>query len=200
MATHNDLLLQIEDKELRTKIQSEFNRLNRTRKFSSSKTTLYTNHLYYDVNLGGAYIDLNPWEKGVLEEESRRPDFVCWLRNVQRASWALCLPYEIEGEIRGFYPDMLIVRKVDDKYVFDVLEPHGNQFKDNLAKMKSLVEYAKENPCLARVQMIRMDNIFGKPVFKRLDATKSYIKQVIPKTSTPDQFDELFKNHGEILS
>ena len=71
----------------------------------------YTNHLYVDPNTGIAKIKLNTWEDGVLREEMRRPDFVCWLRNVSRAQWALCLPYDYNGEKKGFYPDMMIVRK-----------------------------------------------------------------------------------------
>ena len=42
----------------------------------------YTNHLYVDPNTGIAKIKLNTWKDGVLREEMRRPDFVCWLRNV----------------------------------------------------------------------------------------------------------------------
>lgn len=52
MATHNDLLLQIEDKELRDKIRRELNKLNRTRKLG----LVFEDHLpectpLYDVGL-----------------------------------------------------------------------------------------------------------------------------------------------------
>ena len=38
---------------------------------------------------------------------------------------ALCIPYEINGEIKPTYPDFIIVRE-DERlgYVIDILEPH----------------------------------------------------------------------------
>ena len=66
-------------------------------------------------------------------------NFVCWLRNPSRAAWALCLPYEICGETKSFYPDFLIVRSdpaVD--YVLDILKPPGNQYADYPPKAKAL--------------------------------------------------------------
>ena len=89
----------------------------------------YDDHLFADMQTGMAKIKLNGWEADLIEEESRRSDFLCWLRNPSRAPWALCLPYEMNGEKKSFYPDFLIIRSdptVD--YVVDILEPHGNQY------------------------------------------------------------------------
>lgn len=51
----------------------------------------YYNHLFADDE-GIAKIKLNNWEAGVLAEESKRPDFICWLRNPSKAKWSLCIP------------------------------------------------------------------------------------------------------------
>lgn len=117
----------------------------------------YRNHLFVSDITGVATMKLNTWEAGVIEEEEKREDFVCWIRNPSRGSWALCIPYEIDGEIKPTYPDFIIVRK--DRvlgYVVDILEPHNPDFKDNLGKAKGFAEYARKNPGVGRIQLIRM--------------------------------------------
>ena len=71
---------------------------------------LYRNHLFVDDS-GTALINLNGWERKVIAEEEQHEDFVCWLRNPSRGSWALCIPYEIDGETKPTYPDFLIIRR-----------------------------------------------------------------------------------------
>ena len=45
----------------------------------------YSDHLFVDETTGTATIKLDGWEEGVLREKQQRKDFVCWLRNRQRA-------------------------------------------------------------------------------------------------------------------
>ena len=55
-------------------------------------------------------------------------------------------------------------------YVIDILEPHNPDFKDNLGKAKGFAEYAKQNPGVGRIQLIRLSkDAVGKDHFKRLD-------------------------------
>ena len=116
----------------------------------------YRDHLFADED-GNATIKLNGWESGVLEEEQRQSDFVCWLRNPSRQSWSLCIPYEIEGETKATYPDFIVIRKDSELgYVMDILEPHNSDFKDNLGKAKGFARYAMEEPRIGRIQLIRM--------------------------------------------
>lgn len=115
----------------------------------------YDNHLLTDEN-GVAVIKLNGWEDALITEEEKRPDFVCWLRNPPRASWAMCIPYEIGGVVKPTYPDFLIIRSDPQlDYVVDILEPHNPEFKDNLGKAKGFAKYAENEPCIGRVQLIR---------------------------------------------
>ena len=163
---------------------------------SESLGKSYSNHLFCNEE-GRARFMLTTWEEGVLEEEFARPDFVCWLRNISRASWALRLPYDVGDVKKPFYPDLFIVRKhptVQGQYLIDLLEPHGQQFSDNVAKAKALADYAAKNPALARVQMIRemKSPIPGEKVFKRLDMAKSSVRTKVMGIHKPDELDQLF--------
>ena len=53
----------------------------------------YSDHLF--VNDEGLPNQTQRLGKGVLEEEQERTDYVSWLRNPPRKSWALCIPYEM---------------------------------------------------------------------------------------------------------
>lgn len=157
----------------------------------------YDNHLFADEN-GLAKIKLNGWEQGVLEEEMKSDDFVCWIRNPSRGSWSLCIPYEIENEIKPAYPDFIIVRKDSVLgYVIDILEPHNPDFKDNLAKAKGFAKYAAEEIRIGRVQIIRQgQNSAGKTRFKRLDLAKGAIRDKVLKAQNSDEFDHIFDTDG----
>lgn len=48
--------------------------------------TEFYDHLFANA-VGIAKIKLNGWEQAVIEEEQKRPDYVCWLRNPPRQSW-----------------------------------------------------------------------------------------------------------------
>lgn len=153
----------------------------------------YADHLYADEQ-GLAKIKLNTWEAGVLEEEARRPDFVCWLRNPSQARWALCIPYEIDGVTKPMYPDFLIIRRDEDGgYIIDVLEPHGGQYSDNLGKAKGMALYAENEPLIGRVQLIRQSrDPVGKPRFKRLDFSQGAVRDRVKKAINTDDLDRIF--------
>lgn len=158
----------------------------------------YSNHLFVSDNTGVATLKLNTWESGVIEEEGKRSDFVCWIRNPSRGSWALCIPYEMDGETKPAFPDFLVIRK--DKrlgYVIDILEPHNPDYKDNLGKAKGFAEYARQNPGVGRIQLIRMGkDPAGKNRFKRLDMSKSAIRDKVSHAMTNDELDHIFDTDG----
>lgn len=160
----------------------------------------YENHLLALSDTGIARIKLNGWEAALIEEESHRPGFVCWLRNPSRAAWALCLPYDVGGEKKSFYPDFLIVRSdpaVD--YVVDILEPHGNQYADNLPKAKALAEYAKAEDRLGRIQLIRKTtDAGGTSRFIRLDLTDIAVRDKVLRAFSNDELDHIFETDGII--
>lgn len=160
----------------------------------------YYNHLYVNDD-GYAKIRLNDWELGVLEEESKREDFVCWLRNPPRASWSLCIPYEINGESKPTYPDFIIVRKdpiILDGFIFDVLEPHSPSFSDNLGKAKGFAEYARQNPGVGRIELIRKIKDSAKNEhFLRLDLSMSAVRDKVSKAMNDEELNHIFDTEGK---
>lgn len=160
--------------------------------------TIFRDHLFANED-GDAVIKLNGWELGVLQEEQRRPDFVCWLRNEPRQSWALCIPYESENTTKKAYPDFIIIRRDDEMgYVFDILEPHNPDFKDNLGKAKGFARYAEEEPRVGRIQLIRMGKDgSGKNRFKRLDMAKGAVRNKVLAAINNDELDHIFDTDGE---
>ena len=157
----------------------------------------YDNHLFADEK-GLAQIKLNGWEEGVLEEEAKKSDFVCWLRNPPREKWSLCIPYEIGGEIKPTYPDFLIVRNDPVlNYVIDILEPHNPDYKDNLGKAKGFAKYAEAEPKIGRIQIIRTGkDPAGKTRFKRLDLSEGTVREKVLKAQNNDELDHVFDTVG----
>lgn len=161
----------------------------------------YDNHLLVSETTGMAKIKLNGWEAELIEEEFRRNDFVCWLRNQSRTAWALCIPYEMNGEKKSFYPDFLIVRSdPTDDYVADVLEPHGNQYADNLPKAKALAEYAKREIRFGRIQLIHKISDADGTRFIRLDMTEPDVQDKVLHANTNDELTNIFRSYGNICN
>ena len=166
---------------------------------ANSDGKCYTNHLYVDDS-GVAMIRLNSWEDGLVEEEEQRGDFVCWLRNVSRASWALTIPYEIDGVSKPMYPDFIIVRRdamAASGYAFDILEPHNPSLADNLQKAKGLAKYAQAETKFARIQLIRkIKDSSGADKFKRLDFCKGEIRDKVLRAQTLEELNNIFETDG----
>lgn len=157
---------------------------------------LYSDHLFVDDS-GTVRIKLNGWEQKVIEEEQKQDDFVCWLRNPSRGSWALCIPYELDSETKPTYPDFLIVRSDGLGYVVDILEPHDPSRIDNLGKAKGFAEYARQNPGVGRIQLIRMKaDSLGNERPYRLDMSKSSIRDKVSHCASIDELNHVFDDYG----
>lgn len=160
----------------------------------------YYNHLFVNDD-GYAKIKLNTWETGVLEEESKRKDFICWLRNPPRASWSLCIPYKQNGEIKRSYPDFIIIRKdpvIPDEFIIDILEPHNPSLNDNLGKAQGFAEYARQNPGVGRIELIRTGkDLAGNTRFKRLDMSMNAVRDKVSQAMTDDELMHIFDTDGK---
>ena len=164
---------------------------------SSENGSIYMNHLYVDEQTRGVKIELNNWEEGVLREEAKRDDFVCWLRNPDRRSWSLCIPYKKDDYNEKMFPDFIILRRNGPHDFFvDILEPHDSSRKDNLGKAKGLADYAKEYD-FGRVQLIRkVRRPAGGEGFLRLDMSKSEVRARIKHIVSNDELDHVFEDYG----
>ena len=160
----------------------------------------YSDHLFVDETTGTATIKLDGWEEGVLREEQQRKDFVCWLRNRQRAPWSLAIPYDNElNETKSFFPDFLIVRHNKDGYVVDILEPHDSNQRDNIGKAKGFANYAKENQISGRLQLIREKKVLGQKIFTRLDMSKTEICNRVCHATSNGELDNIFNSLGQAI-
>lgn len=125
-------------------------------------------HIFCDEE-GNFKADLNSWETAVVNAEQKRADFVGWLRNRERANWALEIPYEHGGE-RSFYPDFFIVRKAGDDLVFDIVEPHRPAEDDTYAKAKGMAQFARDHGVqFGRLLMIKIHGPKGSEVISYFD-------------------------------
>lgn len=160
--------------------------------------TEFRDHLFANP-IGIAKIKLNDWELAVLAEEQKRSDYVCWLRNPANQPWSLCVPYEMDGKARRFYPDFIIIRHDPDiGYIVDILEPHNADYKDNIGKAKGLARYAANEPRIDRIQLIRVGkDAAGNDRFKRLNLAKSNIRNKVIAAISNDELDHIFDTDGE---
>ena len=159
----------------------------------------YSTHLYVAEDTGVAKIKLNGWEKKVIAAEEKRPDFRTWYRNPAKGTGALTLVHYYKGTNKPFYPDFLIVRKVDGNYIIDILEPHDNTRDDNVSKAKALAQYAGLHTIIGRAQLIRLipSSLVGEEL-KRLDfAAHSELREKVQHITTNEELDNLFSQYGE---
>lgn len=159
----------------------------------------YDDHLFVDEQTGKVRIKLNTWEKKVIDEERKREDYRCWYRNPSRGRDALTLYHNYKGTMKPFYPDFLIIRKENGgDYIIDILEPHDSTRDDNVSKAKALAQYATENPCIGRAQLIRLTKTTRGEILKRLDfATHSELREKVAIINNNQELDNLFVQYGE---
>jgi len=100
----------------------------------------WTQHLFCDTD-GRFFVELNEWEKAILDQAMHEEGFVGWLRNIPRRDWALCIPYDLGGT-KAFYPDFIVFRKDGQNLQVDVIEPHDDRRADTWAKAKGLADFA----------------------------------------------------------
>lgn len=111
---------------------------------------------------------------------------------------SLCIPFEMGGEQKPAYPDFVIIRNDGaGEYVIDILEPHDPTRIDNFGKAKGFAEYARQNPGVGRIQLIRM----GKDAahnnrFKRLDMERRAVRDKVSHAMTNDELDHIFSTDG----
>jgi len=158
----------------------------------------YEKHLFFEDN-GEFRTNINSWEREVLSEELDQWA-VAWLRNLDRKSWSLEIPYKKAGVDTPMYPDLIIVREDIHGYIFDILEPHDPSRSDNCEKAKGLANFAQKHRALfGRIQLIRkMRGPDGTDHFYRLDMSKASTVNKVRAIADNNALDELFKTEAFI--
>ena len=104
----------------------------------------YAGHLYADET-GMFPVDLNDWERRVVEAELERDGFVAWYRNPGSATPAsLRIAFQNDGEEwASLQPDFIIVsRRGDGTLGASIVDPHGDYLADARAKLQALARFA----------------------------------------------------------
>ena len=153
----------------------------------TDKMKAYENHLLVGED-GKAYFKLDEWEQDALDAEMAKEGFVCWIRNLPRKPWSLCIKYEDTDGIHPLYPDIIVVRKESDEYKLVILEPHWETDKDNYPKAKGMLAYSKENELVSRIELIR--KVDGK--LWRLDFKDAVIRNKMKDVKDNETLDILF--------
>jgi type III restriction enzyme len=152
---------------------------------------LWDRHLYVDKR-GKFGAKFNKWETKVLEEELAKSEVVGWIRNVPRKPWAFCVPYQMHGEYRPVYPDLLIFRKEKKKIVADLLDPHDSGLPDAVEKAKGLATYARDHGGqFGRIELIVL---MPNDEIRRLDLNKGSVRDKVLKLSGKAHLDQLFED------
>ena len=164
----------------------------------SPESEPFDRHLFLKED-GSFRANLNPWEKEVLNEELRR-GAVAWLRNLPRKGWSLEIPYKSNGVSAPMFPDLIIVRRDQHGFVFDVLEPHDPSRTDNYPKAVGLAEFANSHwSRFGRIQLIRKQRgADGQDHFYRLDMAKVAVRNRVRAITSNSELDQVFAQQAVI--
>ena len=149
---------------------------------------VWEKHLFCDADEKFSAV-LNGWETELLKEAMDKDDFVCWLRNFQQREWALCIPYEMGGMTKSFYPDFVIVRKSGKGFIVDILEPHDMSRVDTVPKAIGLAKFADEHgEEFGRLIIARKEG--GK--MQTADVNEKSIREKVKQKQPMSSVDSLF--------
>lgn len=156
---------------------------------SRQSESTWTKHLYVDAN--GLFPETmnSDAEVSVLNEELARREVIGWLRNAPRKPWALCVPYEVDGESRPMYPDFIFVRNQHKQQVVDIVEPHTISLADAPAKAAGLAKFAALHADkFGRIDLILIDGNASK----RFDLTDETVRNKLKGVKILEQLKALF--------
>ena len=128
---------------------------------------------------GTVPIDLNEWERKVLDSESKQPGFKAWYRNPSRATKeSLAVAYKDGGgDWKAMRPDFVFFgSQHDGKIVVDLVDPHGHHLADAMPKLRGLADFAaKYGHEFRRIESVAETG----GVLKVLDLTKHHVRQAV---------------------
>lgn len=128
---------------------------------------------------GTVPIDLNEWERKVLDSESKQPGFRAWYRNPARATKeSLAVAYKDgSGEWKAMRPDFVFFgSQHDGQIVVDLVDPHGHHLADAMSKLRGLADFAeKYGPEFRRIESVAETG----GVLRVLDLTKHHVRQAV---------------------
>ena len=94
--------------------------------------------------------------------------------------------------MHGMYPDFIVIRKTEEGYVADILEPHDQSRTDNLPKAIGLAKYAAKETRAGRIQLIHLEG----GVLKRIDLAKKATRDRVLFAATDYELNNIFRDYS----
>lgn len=118
---------------------------------SETPLPVYEHHMLCKED-GTFPAEMNTWEIEVLNAEMQREGFQAWYRNPSRYSQdSLGIAYAVGAEVKIVRPDFIFFStQSDGSIAADIVDPHGTQFGDAIAKLQGLARYAETHPKVYR--------------------------------------------------
>jgi hypothetical protein len=139
----------------------------------------HAGHLFADED-GMFPVDLNDWERAVVEAEIGRPGFLAWYRNPGSATPAsLRIAYVTDAEEwASLQPDFLLVsRRSDGTLGASIVDPHGDHLADARAKLRGLAGFAERfGDRFVRIESIARDS---DGALRVLDLTDGGVREAV---------------------
>jgi Tfp pilus assembly protein PilV len=102
-------------------------------------------HVFSDAE-GTFPVDLNDWERAVVDAELARDGFIAWYRNPGSATPAsLRIAYQNDEDAwASLQPDFIVVsRRSDGSLGASIVDPHGDHLADARTKLRALAAFAE---------------------------------------------------------
>lgn len=128
----------------------------------------------------GTYpINLNEWERQVLDTEADRPGFKGWYRNPDRGvPESLAVAYRDDvGDWKALRPDFaFFAANQDGSIAVDLVDPHGHHLADAIPKLRGLANFAEKfEGAFRRIESVAETN----GTLRLLDLTKAEVRDAI---------------------
>jgi type III restriction enzyme len=160
-------------------------KLPRTIEVRPSEKKAPAGHVYVEKGTSEASFAFGTWERAAVNGGG----LGAWLRNFDRRDYSLTIPYEMAGENRPLYPDILGLRKEKSGIKVDLLDPHNPDLPDAVPKAQGLAAYAKLHGHLfGRIQLIIKDG----NALRRIDMKQSALREKVQRAAGNDALKQLF--------
>lgn len=169
--------------------------LPETAVFPRGEESSYQRHVYADDSGLAPLHFSSSWETDTIATELERQGSVAWLRNVDRANWALTIARREGNTWRPFFPDFLFVREADGGLVVDIVDPHDHTKPDAVSKAKGLSDYARKHAESIVHHVDVLAKIGGQ--YRRLHLEREAIrKQVDALGDSGKELEQLYLREG----
>ena len=153
----------------------------------------FEKHLF--VGTDGKFFEKfkSSWELDLLAEEIPRAKVIGWLRNRDRMKTSLRVPYNQKGRRLPMYPDFVFLRRVGNKIVVDILDPHDPTRADAVPKAKGLARYAEKHG--ARFGRVQVQAKIGDQL-RSLELTDPKVRKAVNVLDSSEALVHLYETAG----